>query len=83
MAAANRAILLSRLTFEQECSGNASEVGGENREGKEGLPDGGVPHLLPAEAASLVYAICCIEAAGPWVSHCPSFSSHCLSIKWH
>ena len=51
MAAANRAMELSRLTFEQECSGNVSEVGGENREGKEGLPDGGVPHPLPTEAA--------------------------------
>ena len=51
MAAANRAMELSRLTFEQECSGNVLEVGGEDREGKEGLPDGGVPHLLPTEAA--------------------------------
>lgn len=54
MAAANRGMELSRLTFKQECSGNASEVGGENREGKGGLPVGGVPHLLPTEAASLV-----------------------------
>lgn len=53
MAAANRGMELSGLTFEQEqeCSGNASVGGGENREGKEGLPDGGVPHLLPTEAA--------------------------------
>ena len=33
------------------CYGNALVVGGENRKGKEGLPDGGVPHLLPTEAA--------------------------------
>ena len=53
MAAANRGMELSTLTFEQEqeCSGNALVVGGENRKGKEGLPDGGVPHLLPTDAA--------------------------------